>query len=97
MIGEKIKELREKNNMTQTMLAKELGLSRSAINAWEMCISIPSTQYIIELSKLFNISSDYILGLNNNKEEIDIGFLNSEEKEIIYSLLNTLKKYHNEE
>lgn len=86
MISERIKELREQNGYTQTTLAKKLGLSRSAINAWEMGLSVPSTQYLVELSKLFKISTDYILGLKK-EEEIDISDLKWEEKEIIYALL----------
>ena len=73
MISDTIKELREKNDYTQTALAKKLGLSRSAINAWEMGVSVPSTSYLMELAKLFNVSTDYILGLDT-KEKIDITF-----------------------
>ena len=79
MISERIKELREQNGYTQTTLAKELGLSRSAINAWEMGLSVPSTQYLVELSKLFRVSTDYILGLKK-EEEIDISALNGRKK-----------------
>lgn len=93
MISDTIKELREKNDYTQTALAKKLGLSRSAINAWEMGVSVPSTSYLMELAKLFNVTTDYILGLDT-KEKIDITFLKQDEKEIIYTLLNYFMKYH---
>ena len=93
MISDTIKELREKNDYTQTALAKKLGLSRSAINAWEMGVSVPSTSYLMELAKLFNVSTDYILGLDT-KEKIDITFLKQDEKEIIYTLPNYFMKYH---
>lgn len=93
MIGEKNRELRELNGYTQTVLAKRLGLSRSAINAWEMGISIPSTQYIVELAKLFKTTSDYILCLDTS-EKIEIGNYTLQEKEIIYSLLNYFNTNH---
>lgn len=92
MIGERIKETREKNAMTQSSLSKKLGISRSAVNAWEMGISVPSAQYLIELSKLFNVSTDYLLGLDT-KEMVDISFLDEEEKRMIYSFLDYFKKY----
>ena len=60
----KIKQLREKSEMTQAELARELGLTRSSINAWEMGLSVPSTPFIVELSKLFGVSTDYLLGLD---------------------------------
>ena len=44
MIYERIKKLREKQGYTQTELAKMLGVTRSCVNAWEMGISVPSTQ-----------------------------------------------------
>ena len=46
--AERIKELRLKNNMTQTELAKRLYITRSSVNAWEMATSIPSTEKITE-------------------------------------------------
>lgn len=64
MIDERIKELREKSGMTQAALAKRLGITRSSVNAWEMGISVPSTQYLVELSYVFDVSTDYLLGLN---------------------------------
>lgn len=87
MIGDRIRELRIKNGYTQTELAKRLQLTRSSINAWEMGISVPSTQYVIELAALFKTSTDYILERTSD-EIIDISELTIEEKEIIIHLLN---------
>ncbi len=95
MIGQRIKTLREQSGFTQTMLARKLGLSRSAVNAWEMGISIPSTQYLVELARLFHVSTDFILGLTEDGiEQIDIGFLDEEEKATIRSMLNHFKRCH---
>lgn len=91
MIGERIKEIREKNGLTQALLAKKLGISRSAVNAWEMGISVPSAQYLIELSQLFRVSTDYILEVSR-QETLDITFLDEDEKAILYSLLNYFQK-----
>ena len=43
MIADRIRSLREQNKKTQTEIAKQLGITRSSVNAWEMGISIPST------------------------------------------------------
>ncbi len=63
MIADKIKLLRERQNLTQTELAKRLGVTRSGVNAWEMGISVPSTQYLVELALLFKVSTDFLLDL----------------------------------
>ena len=87
MIADKIKELREGYGWTQSDLSKKLGLSRSAVNAWEMGLSTPSTANIVDLADLFRVSADYILGL---KSEIvlDISGLECEEREIIIRLVD---------
>lgn len=92
MIGERIKEVREKNGMTQSALAKKLNISRSAVNAWEMGVSVPSAQYLVELSRLFKVTTDYLLGLNT-KEMVDISYLGEEEKKLLYGFLDYFKKY----
>ncbi len=66
MIADKIRMLREKRGMTQTELAKQLGITRSGVNAWEMGISVPSTPYVVELSLFFGVSSDYLLDINKS-------------------------------
>lgn len=93
MVGERIRELREQNGYTQSELAKKLHLSRSAVNAWEMGTSVPSTQFLVELSNLFNTSTDYILGINKD-ESVDISYLTNSEKEMIYAMMNHFRKYH---
>ena len=66
MVADRIKKLREENELTQAMLAKQLGITRSSVNAWEMGISVPSTQYLVELAGIFKVSIDYLLGLNHS-------------------------------
>ena len=82
MIGEKIKELRERNKLTQSDLAKLLNITRSSVNAWESGLSATSTQYIAELARILKVSTDYLLGLNNTAtisvtglDTIEVGLL----------------------
>ena len=63
-LADRIKNLREKTGLTQAALAKKLSLTRASINAWEMGLSVPSTPFIVELSNLFHVSTDYLLGLD---------------------------------
>lgn len=91
MICDTIKSLRETAGFSQASLAKRLGVTRSAVNAWEMGLSIPTAQYIVELSRLFHVSSDYLLGIENT-ESIYIDHLSEEEKGLLYSLVNYFDK-----
>ena len=86
MICETIKQLREQNHMTQSELARTLGITRSSVNAWEMSISVPSTQYLVELAQLFKVSTDYLLGIEG-EAKISIDHLAEDEKEIIFALM----------
>lgn len=90
MIAERIKELREKNDYTQATLAKKLNITRSAVNAWEMGISVPSTSFIVELARLFHVSTDYLLGLKDNVT-LDVSSLNEKEIMILYELIQYFK------
>ena len=87
MICDTIKELRERAGLSQSALAKKVGVTRSAVNAREMGLSIPTTQYVAQLAQLFHVSADFMLGLDNT-EAIYIGGLSEEEKHILYSMLN---------
>ncbi|WP_162140114.1 helix-turn-helix domain-containing protein [Haploplasma axanthum] len=59
--GEKIAKLRKERNLTQEELADKLNVSRQAVSKWESNITFPETDKIIELSKIFSCSIDYLL------------------------------------
>ena len=93
MIADRIKYLREKNNKTQSALAKQLGITRASVNAWEMGISVPSTQYIVELSRIFDVSTDYLLGVEKSAT-MDISGLSEQDVQLLYQIISHLKQKH---
>ena len=90
MTADRIRFLREKNAMTQSALAKHLGITRSSVNAWELGISVPSTQYIVELSALFNVSTDYLLGVDRT-ETLSLAGLAEEDIRLVYQIVDHLR------
>lgn len=90
-IADRIKYLRDKVGMTQTDLAKRLGISRSAVNSWEMSLSTPSLSNIVEMTKIFHVSADFLLA-SNDKMTVDISDLSNEEREVILRLIMCLKQ-----
>lgn len=96
MIADKIRALREQRGYTQAELAKRLGITRSGVNAWEMGISVPSTQYIVELSGIFGVSTDYLLGVDASAS-VSVAGLTQKDVEIIYSLTEHLRRKNNGE
>jgi len=90
MIADKIKYLRDEKGLTQTDLAKMLGITRSSVNAWEMGISVPSTQYIVELATLFKVSTDFLFGINSSSTVSTEG-LDDEDVKLVYGIIEHLK------
>ena len=86
MISEKIKSLREDAGLSQAQLARKLDVTRSSVNAWEMGLSTPTTQYVVELCKLFHVSSDYLLGLESG-QSLRLYEYTQDEVELVYQLL----------
>ena len=91
MVSDRIKFLREEKGITQSDLAKQLGITRSSVNAWEMGISVPSTQYIVELAHLFKVSTDYLLCVDRT---VTVGLegLTESDIQMIHSLIKHLKE-----
>ncbi len=87
--SEILKQLRKRNNISQYALAKQMDLTRATINAWEMGINYPNAQSLIILSDFFNVTVDYLLGLDA-AETIDISKLNPKEKTMICEMVKYL-------
>lgn len=58
----RIKELRENLNLTQTELGKKLNLSQITISGYERGYRDPDLETLLKLAKFFNVSIDYLLG-----------------------------------
>ena len=75
ILADKIIDERKKNGWSQEDLADKLGVSRQSVSKWESAQSIPDLQRILEMSKLFGVSTDYLL----KDEEGDRGSFEAED------------------
>lgn len=74
MLSEKIRKLRKEKGLSQETLAEMLDISRQAISKWESGQSNPDIEYVIKMSDIFGVSTDYILKDTTN--------INSSEKNV---------------
>lgn len=65
--AEKLYHLRTQNSYSQEVLAEKVNVSRQAISKWELGLTLPDTDKIVALSKVFDVSIDYLL-----KDEIKV-------------------------
>jgi transcriptional regulator with XRE-family HTH domain len=84
-------ELRKKNNLSQEELAEKLGVSRQAVSKWESAQSIPDLEKILQLSRLFGVTTDYLLKDEIDNEELTID--NSSDTAIKRISIEEAKKY----
>lgn len=66
--GEKLKEARKRAGLSQEQLAEAFNVSRSAVAKWENDIGIPDVSNLKNISKLLNVSIDYLLDENGNPD-----------------------------
>ena len=64
----RIRELRKKHRMSQIYLSIELEVSQETISAYEKGKYYPSFQSLLKLSRIFNSSIDYIMGLSEKND-----------------------------
>lgn len=62
-MNEKLKNIRESKNLSQKIVAKNLGITLSAYSNYEQGLRKPSFNMIIKICKYFNVSADYLLRL----------------------------------
>lgn len=103
-IGQKIKQLRQENDLTQEELAEQLGVSFQAVSRWENSTTYPDITMLPIIASMFNVTVDYLLDMDSYKikeeidkiiEQVDLLFNEGKTKEREVILENALKKYPN--
>lgn len=65
MLGERIYELRMAHGWNQVQLAEKLNITKQTVSNWENDNIQPSVEMLVRISKLFRVSTDYLLGLDD--------------------------------
>ncbi len=87
-LSDKIIQLRKSNGWSQEDLAEKMNVSRQAISRWENGTALPDSNNILQLSKLFDVTADYLLN-DDYESDDDIPCL----KETNKALDNQKKNY----
>lgn len=91
--GERVKQLRRSAGMTQGQLAERIWVSKAAVSNYELSERNPSPEIIIKVARVFGVSTDYLLGVENKREcTVDISGLPEEDIRFIQSAVTLLKK-----
>lgn len=91
MTAERIKTLREARGWTQAELARRLNMTRNGVNSWEQGLSMPSPPFLVELARLFSVSTDYLLGIEP-LHTVNVTGLNEHDIALITQLADRLRR-----
>ena len=70
-LNERIKKLRKEKSLTQSQLAEQLGVTDKAVSKWEVGEANPDLSLLINMAKLFDVTTDYLLtGISPEKEVV---------------------------
>ena len=91
MFCDRLKILRESNNFSQVQVADKIGVKKQSIANWENDNILPSIEKLIKLSNFFNVSTDYLLGLDN-RHYVDVSGLSADVISHIQQIINDLRR-----
>lgn len=89
-MGDKLKSLRLEKKLTQKQIADRIGLAISAVSSYESGSRYPSYDVLVKLARIFHVSTDYLLGMNDTRN-VDVSGLNDNEIELISQLVDMLR------
>ena len=90
MIADKIRDLRTARGWTQAELARRLDITRNGVNSWEQGLSMPSSALLIDLARIFSVSTDYLLGIES-LDTVNITGLDNHDIAILTELADRLR------
>ena len=89
--GLRIAKLRTQRGLSQQQLAQMLGVKRSVVSYYESGDRLPSFDVLIMLSKVFSVSTDYLLTGQEKARSLDVTGLEEKEIEALSSVINVIR------
>ena len=89
--GENLKMLRQKAGLTQKQLAERLWISKATVSYYEQSLRCPSPEILIKLSNIFHVSTDFLLGMEDKKQTLDVTDLSEEDINLLQNIINRLR------
>ncbi|MBR1392685.1 MAG: helix-turn-helix transcriptional regulator [Ruminococcus sp.] len=90
MFSERIHELRKSLGINQVEFGRRLHVSKQCISNWENSNIQPSIDMLIRIAKTFSVSTDYLLGLDNQRT-LDVTGLTSEQILHLQAVINDMR------
>lgn len=90
--GKRVKELRQRAGLTQQQLAERILVSKAAISNYELYERNPSPEILIKLARVFHVSTDYLLGIEEKTQVLDVSDLTDEDVEVLEQTAALLRK-----
>ena len=90
--GTTLKEIRRRAGMTQQELSDRLWLSKATVSYYEQSLRYPSPEILVKISGVFHVSTDYLLGLEEKKQTLDVTDLPEEDIEFLKNAVELLRK-----
>ena len=91
MTAERLKALREARGWTQAVLARRMSITRNGVNSWEQGLSMPSPTCLEDLTKVFSVSTDYLLGVER-LETVNVTGLDEKDVAMLAQLADRLRE-----
>ena len=90
-LSKRLKELRLSMDLRQEQVAKLIGVNKSDISAYEDEMRLPSLGKLVRLANLFRVSTDYLLGVTDNRS-LELSDLSEKEAAIVCSLVEMISR-----
>ncbi len=88
--GNTLKKLRLQESLTQQQLADKLGVTKSVVSYYELQERYPSPEVLTKLASIFHVTTDYLLGLEQN-ETVDLSGLDEDDVITVKRLISSLR------
>ena len=92
MLGEQIKNLRTARRISQTELARHVGVTKQSVSNWENDIIQPSIEMLCRIAKYFGCTTDYLLELDDKSYVIETKRLTDSQTQNILAIVKEFEK-----